>query len=506
MKDIQFLLIDNANFGSIVIDHIKTEFPVINENLQNKDLNFNLNDHKNIINRYIDIYLHILFYFNEYYGIPLANIIFFRDCSHSLNWRKKIISTYKDGKSRFADESTYVYFNTKNSLLEKMDNIDIPLEEKWKIEDTLDDLKLEVKRNEKFIHDLAGIERCIHFFLNDNLCSLSERNCCEADEQIFVCSQYLISKYPNSSIKILSNDTDMLQCINNSSFIDKCMNKSPRNIINKNINIIKCFRNNFNLFNFKDITSNQPNIEKFIIHKVFCGKKNDNLPDPSNNIYKNEWFNDDDPNVYNKSFIINKNNILNSLKKDTILESNIKNNIICSSFYYIPSHIYTQIINNCIKIEDKIITRDGGFKPSFSDKGLFIKYLPLLKDTVNNWLTENIVRYTLGLILNNLTKHIGRDIILNDVKDNDAYVDYSNILLQTYEYEINRCNVFFLIKYIKIWFTGDNWVGFVNEFHSGEINRNLDTFISKLYVDYVEKIRYYINIIGIHYLTIFSKN
>ena len=61
MKDIQFLLIDNANFGSIVIDHIKTEFPVINENLQNKDLNFNLNDHKNIINRYIDIYLHILF-------------------------------------------------------------------------------------------------------------------------------------------------------------------------------------------------------------------------------------------------------------------------------------------------------------------------------------------------------------------------------------------------------------------------------------------------------------
>ena len=59
MKDIQFLLIDNANFGSIVIDHIKNEFPIINENLQNKDLNFNLNDHKNIINRYIDIYLHI---------------------------------------------------------------------------------------------------------------------------------------------------------------------------------------------------------------------------------------------------------------------------------------------------------------------------------------------------------------------------------------------------------------------------------------------------------------
>ena len=298
----------------------------------------------------------------------------------------------------------------------------------------------------------------------------------------------------------------MLQCINNSSFIDKCMNKSPRNIINKNINIIKCFRNDFNLFNFKDITSNQPNIEKFIIHKVFCGKKNDNLPDPSNNIYKKEWFNDDDPNVYNKSFIINKNNILNSLKKDTILDSNIKNNIICSSFYYIPSYIYTQIINNCIQIEDKIITRDGGFKPSFSDTGLFIKNLPELKDTVNNWLTDNIIRYTLGLILNNLTKHIGRDIILNDVKDNDAYVDYSNILLQTYEYEINRCNVFFLIKYIKIWFTGDNWVGFVNEFHSGEININLDTFISKLYVDYVEEIRYYINIIGIHYLTIFSKN
>ena len=33
MKDIQFLLIDNANFGSIVIDHIKTEFPIINEKI-----------------------------------------------------------------------------------------------------------------------------------------------------------------------------------------------------------------------------------------------------------------------------------------------------------------------------------------------------------------------------------------------------------------------------------------------------------------------------------------
>ena len=103
-----------------------------------------------------------------------------------------------------------------------------------------------------------------------------------------------------------------------------------------------------------------------------------------------------------------------------------------------------------------------------------------------------------------MTKHIGRCMILNDVKDNDAYVEYSNRLLQTYEYEINRCNVFFLIKYIKIWFTGNNLVGCVNEF--GDINRNLDTFISKLYVDYVEEIRYYINIIGIHYLTIFSKN
>ena len=159
-----------------------------------------------------------------------------------------------------------------------------------------------------------------------------------------------------------------------------------------------------------------------------------------------------------------------------------------------------------MKIEDKIITRDGGFKQSFSDIGLFINSIPELKDTVNNWLSENIVRYTLELILNSLTKHIGRDMILNDVKDNDVYIEYSNILLQTYKYEINRCNVFFLIKYIKILFTEDNLVGCVNEFHSSDINRNLYTFISKLYIDYIEQIRYYINIIGIHYLTIFSKN
>jgi secreted Zn-dependent insulinase-like peptidase len=62
------------------------------------------------------------------------------------------------------------------------------------------------------------------FFLNDNICNLTERSCCEADEQIYIYCQYLLKEYPNCNIKILSNDTDLIQCISSNTFINDCLN------------------------------------------------------------------------------------------------------------------------------------------------------------------------------------------------------------------------------------------------------------------------------------------
>ena len=524
MKQITFLLIDNANFGSIIMEYIRNIYPEIHSNLNNKDINFNIYDHPYIIEKYIDTYLYIIYYFNEIQGIPLSNIIFFRDCNHSSNWRKKYILTYKDGKSRFADNNTFIYFEKKEQLIKESNEDSIPFEKKWELEDQLDILKIQTKRNEKFIHELASIERFIHFYLNDYLCSLSDRTCTEADEQIYVFSQYLLQEYPNCNIKILSNDTDMIQCFTNGNFIDECFTSALKTTfdtnyqsatsiypiktqLNDQIQVIKCFRHSIECLQFKNIKDMYKSsiFENFIIHKVFCGKKNDNLPDPSSNYQKQEWFNSINPDVY-KYFTVNKEKCIQSILHNPILASSIKNNIICSSFTHLPKDIFNKIIQNCISIENKIKERDGGFKPLFHDKlsSLFLKKLPILKRTVTNWIDENIIRNSLELLLNELTKKIGRDIFLDyhtRPNYNDYIIELANKIWLQFQYELKRCKKKWLKKYINLWFTINTYTDFSDEeFNSKDSEKSLQSFIKPSYQCYTDKIQIYIYIIGNHYL------
>jgi hypothetical protein len=516
-----FLLIDNANFGSIVMDYMRNIYPDINSNLNEKNMDYNLFDHPEIVERYIDTYLYIIYYFNEFHGVPLSNIIFFRDCNHSSNWRKKYIPVYKDGKSRFADSTTYEYFDRKDKLKKEIEESPNEFLKKWNLEDELDELKLKTKRSEKFIHELSSIERFIHFYLNDNLCSLSDRNHCEADEQIFIFAYYLMNQYPNCNIKILSNDTDMIQCITNNNFVHDCIevcnkrlklpncDRTIQHFNTKQIQLFKCFKHSSECFNFKNIKDlYKPHVlDNFLVHKICCGKFNDNLPDPSNLKLKYEWFNTASPDVY-KNFNLNKdkcfNSILYSNSNDDSLAKNIKNNIICSSFYYIPKEIIDRTISNCESIEKKIIERDGGFKLTYSDTytNLFIQHFPKLKRTVINWLEESIVRNFMEHLLNYCSKFIGRFIFISSDIKNFAISDeeleaFVHKCFQYFYYEFNRCKLKWLNKYLRLWFINDKtYIATDEEFNSNLINEPLINFIKDDYKPFIDLIEPYIISIG----------
>jgi hypothetical protein len=527
MKEVTFLLIDNANFGSIVMEYMRGIYPDIHKNLNEKDLNYNLFDHPHIIDKYINTYLYIVYYFTEYYGIPLSNIIFFRDCNHSSNWRKKIIPVYKDGKSRFADSSTFEFFGQKDKLKKELDDIDKKNEEdknsnfeKWKLEDQIDDLKIEIKRKEKFIHELSSIERFIHFYLNDNLCSLTDRNVCEADEQMFIFSYYLMTEYPNCNIKILSNDTDMIQCLTSNQFIHEMMSicnrrlncsNTDRTVFEynpKQIQIFKCLKHSTECFTFKNLRDlyKQHVLENFIIHKVCCGKHNDNLPDPSNNNLKLEWFNTTQPDVY-KNFHLNKEKCLQSIMSNTTLAKNIKNNILCSSFFYLTEEILDKVIQNCKSIENKVVERDGGFKPLYSDISsgkTFMKVLPDLKSTVRTWLEESLVRNLMDLLINDCTKFVGRCLISSfssSISDEELNC-FIERLMDKFSYEIKRCKKIWLKKYINLWMLYDNEYVFDKyEFKDDNIKKDLTNFTKETYLPYIEEIKPYIFKIGMQILS-----
>lgn len=522
-SELTFLFIDNANFGSCVMEQIKHEYPEIQKNLNKRDSTFNLYKRPDIINRYIDIYLYILFYFNEQ-GIPLNNMFFFRDCNHSANWRRKLIEVYKEGKSRFADKTTFQLFDEKDSLVKKYENPNITLFEKWEIEDNLDQIKLRFKENEKFIHDLASIERCIHFFLNDNVCHLSERSHCEADEQMYIFAMYILKKYPQAKIKIVSNDTDMYQCISNNTFIHDLMKTIStqdetqfrtipycENALEQ-IDILKITRVQGEYFHFKSIKEcyRQSILDQIIIHKVFCGKKNDNLPDPSTPNQKLEWFGTLKPDIY-KHTHIQKDKMLEECKRNKDFAQKIKHNIICSSFQYIPMDIVERVIKDAEKMEERCIQRDGGFKPAFYDNckeitmSTFIHILPRLRITVLNWLEESYTRRIIEHLISITVKYIGRDIITERFMS-DTYFSY--LQHKALEYLnpffpiLKECNYRWIEKYLHIYVCEIPYVCTLTEHSISDVYLPFKHFIRKSYIGEIDIVQTYTQICAVQWLAI----
>jgi len=518
-----FLFIDNANFGSCVMEQIKQEYPEINKNLHKRDISFTIYKRPDIINRYIDIYLFILFYFNEQ-GIPLNNMIFFRDCNHSSNWRRKLIEVYKEGKSRFADKTTFQLFDIKDTLLKQYENQSLTLFEKWEIEDKLDDIKLKFKENERFIHDLASIERCIHFFLNDNVCHLSERSCCEADEQMYIFGMYLLQKYPSSKIHIVSNDTDMYQCISNNTFIHDLMKtiSTPDELqfrtlpyseqgLNQ-IDIYKITRVPSEYFHFKSIKEyyRQSVLDQIIIHKVCCGKRNDNLPDPSTSTQKLNWFGTVKPDIY-KTTYIQKDKIIQECKQNKSFADKIKHNIICSSFQYIPMDVVEKVVKDAEKIENKSIERDGGFKPPFYDnqkeinQSTFIDILPSLRKTVLHWMEESYTKYYIEFLISITTKHIGRDIIRERFLEEDYYSylqHQANEWLTPFYPYLKDCNYRWIQKYLYIYVCEIPYVCDKTEFSISSIYVPFKNYIRKSYIGEVDLLQTYVQICAKEWLTL----
>ncbi len=521
-----FLFIDNANFGSCVMEQIKHEYPEVNKNLHKRDSSFNLYRRPDIINRYIDIYLYILFYFNEQ-GIPLTNMFFFRDCNHSSNWRRKLIEVYKEGKSRFADKTTFQLFDEKDSLVKKYENPNLTLFEKWEIEDKLDETRLKFKENEKFIHDLASIERCIHFFLNDNVCHLSERSCCEADEQMYISAMYLLKKYPTSRIHMVSNDTDMYQCVSNNTFIHDLMKtiSTPEEeqfrttpYIEQGLNqidIYKTTRIQGEYFQFKSIKDcyRQPVLDQIIIHKVCCGKKNDNLPDPSSHYQKVEWFGTAKPDIYKHNYI-QKDKIIEECKKNKEFAKKIKHNVICSSFQYIPMDVVERVVKDVEKMEERCIQRDGGFKTLFYDNqretndSTFRQILPKLRETVLNWLEESYTKYYIDYLISITTKYIGRDI-MNEYFMEDGY--YSNLQKRAIAWltpfipYLKECNYRWIKKYIYILVCEVPYVCEETEFSIPDVIVPFKHYIRKSYIGEPDILQVYVKVCAYEWLKYLQK-
>lgn len=525
--ELTFLFIDNANYGSCVMEQIKHEYPEIQRNLTKRDPSFNLYERPDIINRYIDIYLYILFYFNEQ-GIPLTNMFFFRDCNHSANWRRKLIEVYKEGKSRFADKTTFQLFDEKDVLVKRYEDVNLTLFEKWEIEDKLDDIRLRFRENEKFIHDLASIERCIHFFLNDNVCHLSERSCCEADEQMYISAMYLLKKYPNAKIKIVSNDTDMYQCVSNNTFIHDLMktistqeDKQFRTLpYSENgldqIDILKITRVQGEYFHFKSIKEyyRQSILDQIIIHKVCCGKKNDNLPDPSTTTQKIDWFGSIKPDIY-KHTDIRKEKILEECRKNSSFSQKIKHNIICSSFQYIPMDVVERVIKDVEKMEERCMQRDGGFKPNFYDNvrlinmSTFIQILPRLRETVLNWLEESYTRRIVEYLISITTKYIGRDIA-REIYMEDTYFSYLQNKAIEYLHPflslLRVCKYKWIEKYVHLYVCEIPCVYQHTEYSVTDVYLPFKHFIRKTYLGEQDLLQTYVKICAYRWLAVLQNS
>lgn len=524
-SEFTFLFIDNANYGSCVMEQIKHEYPEIQKNLNKRDSTFNLYKRPDIINRYIDIYLYILFYFNEQ-GIPLNNMFFFRDCNHSSNWRRKLIEVYKEGKSRFADKTTFQLFDEKDMLVKKYEETNLTLFQKWDIEDKLDEIKLRFKENEKFIHDLASIERCIHFFLNDNVCHLSERSCCEADEQMYIFAMYLLKKYPNAKIKIVSNDTDMYQCVSNNTFIHDLMKTIStqdetqfrtmpysENGLDQ-IDILKITRVQGEYFHFKSIKEcyRQSILDQIIIHKVCCGKKNDNLPDPSSNYQKLDWFGTIKPDIY-KSTHIQKDKIIEECSRSSTFAKKIKHNIICSSFQYIPIDVAEKVIADIEKMIERSTLRDGGFKPIFYDNNreinmsTFIQILPRLRCTVLNWLDESYTKRIVESLISITTKYIGRDIMSERFMD-DTYFSYlqqkSIDFLHPFLHLLKDCKYKWIEKYLRLYVCEVPYVCYITEYAISDIYLPFKHFIRKSYIGEQDILQTYVQVCAYRWLLLLT--
>ena len=459
-----FLLIDNANFGSVVMEQIKYEFYDIYLNLNEYNTTFNLCDYPYMIERYIYLYLYLIYYFHEQ-GIPFYNMIFFRDCNHTSNWRKQIIPSYKEGKSRFADKMTYKYFERKDELNQKYEeDSKISIEEKWNLEDKIDDIKRLIKKNEKFIHELANIERYIHFYLNDTVCHLSNRTCCEADEQMFICAIYLLTKYPSCKVKIISNDTDMIQCISSQQSIIDMMNVCDKEckptfninysnypIVMNRIEVYKCIRNPIELFMFKSIRDiyKKQVIDQILLYKIICGKRNDNLPDPSSEQIKIDIFGKQYRDIY-KPMNIKKDKILDILKINKPYSEEIKKNIICSSFMFLPKSVIDTVTENILSIDSNRNTKFEYYIDHCKQDEHLRKFVDSLKLTVITYLEEQICRFVTEALLYEACKLLGRYIMKKIKLNSHDLFTISYTIAEKYKKEINRCKPIWLQKHIDI--------------------------------------------------------
>jgi hypothetical protein len=514
---IQFLFIDNANYGSVVMDIIRNEFPIINKNLINKDLSFHLIDHPHIIERYIEIYLYIIYYFNQM-GIPFSNMIFFRDCNHSANWRKKILKQYKEGKSRFADKETYEHFSERDELLKRYETEVLTKEQKYELEDKIDAIKYKVKSEEKFIHELASIERSIHFFLNDNICNLTERSCCEADEQMFVFMNYLKTYYSECEIYMVSNDTDLIQCLSSNEIVNKlekivtsndikCNKYKSKSDIKPKVHLMKCFKDSKNLMNFKNVKEIYKDyvLDNFLIHKVLCGKQNDNLPDPSNIINKQSWFGQNTIDIY-CNLNINLESLKNDLQSSPELKNRIHQNIMCSSFDHIPGEIKQRIETNCASIINKAKSKHVDFKSKYEEDSelIFKKYYNKLVETVTHWLEENIVRSTIEWMLSDNLKYLCRS---QRMLTNEEVLCNAEGVLQKYSFDLQKCKIRWLLKYIDLWFLHLTYKCGENEYNGDAVVRPLYLFIKPSYKEDVidiQTLSNFVKHIGYYYKSKFQ--
>ena len=207
-----FLLVDVSYLYNIVKTQICYEFAHVKENFQKRDHAYNMYRDQVVVYRTVELFMSYLQYYVKEYNVELKNVIMFRDGNHSKCWKREYNKTFKEGKSAFASPDIQVS-PTDEHLLEMFSHVKDDQQRKDQQEDYMSVFDRQNKRNLAFIHDYFDVFTLLMYYLGDNYIVLNQRLDTEADEQIFMFTEYILQKSCQNRVIILSGDTDFLQLI-----------------------------------------------------------------------------------------------------------------------------------------------------------------------------------------------------------------------------------------------------------------------------------------------------
>ncbi len=490
-----YLLIDVSYLYNTVKTQICYEFPHIKANFEKRDHSYNLYSDSIVISRTVELFMSYIEHYTSVHNIPIKNVVMFRDGNHSKCWKREYNKVFKEGKSAFASPELETN-PSEEQLNELFKDIQNDQHRKDATEDHIYLFERKNKRNLAFIHDFFDIITLLMFYLGDNYCILNQRLDAEADEQIFMFTEYILQKSCQNRVIILSGDTDFLQLITPCNKLDTLMyntgisklktsylkweqNRNRISVIDPSIweNRVKYIRGELIVETQKvhgvelrnKYNETPEKLSLYLTYKIICGKPADGLaacatPEQIQYIYGKHV-------THPMMTFPSTFKIKELLDTDKDFKDRFINNTLISYYKYTPQKI-RDMIEPCLILFDEKLQRTSKTDPEgiFSDichvqikVPTRFEKLPkssVIGFTIYHWLNQRNSEF----IVNTLSKRVAK-IIYRNLRDNASRCCIIQIkedlllILQTIQHELQRTSIDMIIDWINIkWYAMDSYM------------------------------------------------